>query len=140
VDYHTGLRPAIRAAHAGRPIPWDSVVAWDRLGSLRKALDRLPQLKKTLERRDGPDDRGNLWWQGRSQSLSPLVFKLCQSVWGEDSVEIQEVLDRVYGGEACDKEKALTMLIHHLNRALLELEAPITFRQKSGCVLRDAGH
>jgi hypothetical protein len=117
---------AIQRSRNGQPIDWQSLVRWETLPELRKALDRLPDPR----RGDGIDDAGVLRWGSKKEHLGPRLAALGRYLWNRAQVRVEDVGPAVWGKENVS-DRAVRSAIHRLNVFLGKVEATWEFHIKN---------
>ncbi|MGE3806660.1 MAG: hypothetical protein AB7K24_18490 [Gemmataceae bacterium] len=132
VDPIAGLPETLDRSRSGMVIDWDVMANWDALPALRRALNKLPDLRAN---QDGPDEDGNLWWRGKCKHLEKKPHRLCQFMWTRTNADVRNVLDSVWGqGEG--GEAALKSALTKLNNAMSDLGVDWSYHRRDGKITR----
>lgn len=101
--------------------------------SLRTLKAHLSGSGPADKRSDGPVPPDKLRHEGKLyEDFTCLEWRVLQSLWGQDSVEIESLLDKVYGHNHDDKDTALKSLLKRLNRKLRKQAFPATVKPRNG--------
>lgn len=103
---------------------------------------RMLELRQAaLERRemsaDGPEPPKYFWWKNERHSLSPRFWALLSLLWGQQTVELQTVAEKVWEDEGEEiASSTIGAALSKLNARLATIGVPWTYGIDNGFVIR----
>jgi HEAT repeat protein len=85
--------------------------------------------------RDGPDDRGNLWWEGTPHHVPRTPFRLLNYMWGKDKKKIEKVEKHVWGQREID-DGPIADALHDLKVIMKKAGVPWYYGREGALIVK----
>ena len=95
-------------------------------------LERLDGREQERAEADGPVPSDKFRLKGVDYYLSISQWRLLASLWGQEALTTEDVLEKVYDHDHEKTDSALFSLCNRLNKALADQSCPVSVCRKGG--------